>query len=350
MIPLIRPKVRILRPETLLKSQLHGEFTKTTSVIAFLLCASAVLGQQASVRRVSLLGSSKQVELEIAISQPSTPVARVVTGPDRIAFDFPNFVRGKALRNLTVRRGAVKGVRVGQFSSDPPVTRVVVDLTSPSDFEMFPSGRSVIVKFAPSGTPVAATGKTRTIRTNSNARPALVAASQAVRPRVQALVVEPKVIVGYADGKMMVKADRASLLEILNEVRRQTGAAITVPPGAEQEQVFGSFGPASPRDVLASILNGSQFNFIILGAENDPSRLQSVTLTRRGDGESQPAIYNPVVENTAATAPAEAFQPETIEPQSNQAASQQPEMPGIEPPPQSAQSEQDAPQPEQQPQ
>lgn len=310
------------------------------------LCAGAV-AQQPSVRRVALLGGGKQVELEIAVSQPATPVARVVAGPDRVVFDFANFVPAKELRNLAVRRAGVKGVRVGLFSSNPPVTRVVVDLAAPIDFEMFPSGKSVIVKFAAAAAPAA--GKIR-----SRTAPALIATSQPIRSRVEAVVVEPKVIVGYADGKLMVKADRASLAEILNEVRRQTGANISMPPAASQEQVVGSFGPAAPRDVLSSILNGSQFNFIILGAENDASRLQSVTLTARGEGESQPAIYNPVVvENPVATSANQApqQQPEGIEPQSNAAASQQPEMPVMnESPPPQAQSDQDIPQPEPQPQ
>jgi len=344
VIPLIRPKVWVLGEKTLLESDLHGEFTKSTSIIALLLCASAVMAQQPSVRRVSLLGS-KQVELEIAISQPATPVARVVTGPDRIAFDFANFVPAKELRNLMVRRGGVKGVRVGLFSSDPPVTRVVVDLNSPTDFEMFSSGRSVFVKFASSSVAAA-------VETKHSSVPKMIATSQPVRPRVEAVVVEPKVIVGYANGKLMVKADKATLAEILNEVRRQTGATVSIPPAANQEQVFGSFGPAAPRDVLASILNGSQFNFIILGAENDPSRLQSVTLTPRGERESQPAIYNPVVEPPvgAAPVPEEVQQPQPagVEPQSNSAASQQPEMPVInEPPsPASSQSDQDPPPPQ----
>jgi len=105
--------------------------------------------------------------------------------------------------------------------------------------------------------------------------------------------------------------------------------------------------------VLASILNGSQFNFIILGAENDLSRLQSVTLTPRGEGESQPAIYNPVVETPVGAAPAaeevQQPQPVGVEPQSNSAASQQPEMPVINEPPSPAaqsQSDQDPPQPQ----
>jgi hypothetical protein len=312
------------------------------------LCASA-LAQQPSVRKVALLSSGKQVELEIAVSQPTTPVARVVTGPDRVAFDFANFVPAKELRNLLVRRGGVKGVRVGLFSSNPPVTRIVVDLSEPTDFEMFPSGRSVLVKFAPT----ALGAKTAKEKTRRRFAPALIATSHPVRSRVEAVVVEPRVVVGYANGELMVKADKATLAEILNEVRRQTGASISMPPAANQEQVFGSFGPAAPRDVLSSILNGSQFNFIILGAENDASRLQSVTLTSRDGGESQPALYNAVAENPVADAPAEAPQPEpdTLVPQSNAAASQQPEMPVInEPPASQAQSDQDAPQPEQPPQ
>jgi hypothetical protein len=64
----------------------------------------------------------------------------------------------------------------------------------------------------------------------------------------------------------------------LFEVQRQTQAEIAIPAGAEQEEVFADLGPAPARDVLASLLNGSPYNFIFVGTE---MRLEQVLLTRR---------------------------------------------------------------------
>ena len=47
------------------------------------------------------------------------------------------------------------------------------------------------------------------------------------------------------------------------------------------------------RDALTALLNGSRFNFIMVGADNDPSKLKSLILTFRSGGISQPAIASP---------------------------------------------------------
>ncbi len=67
--------------------------------------------------------------------------------------------------------------------------------------------------------------------------------------------------------------------QVLFEVQRQTQAEIAIPSGAEQEQVAVDIGPASSREVLASLLNGSAYNFIFVGTEE---KLERVILTRRG--------------------------------------------------------------------
>src|SRR5207244_9875810 len=110
-------------------------------------CAFAqAVGPQASIRRVAVLGGSQALELEVSASQPVAPTVLVLHGPDRLVIDFPNAVPGSDLRNFPVNRGEVKGVRVGLFAQDPPITRVVLDLKAPQPYQLFPSGKSVIVK------------------------------------------------------------------------------------------------------------------------------------------------------------------------------------------------------------
>lgn len=46
-------------------------------------------------------------------------------------------------------------------------------------------------------------------------------------------------------------------------------------------------GPRPAPDVLADLLNGSPFNFVIVGVQGDPSRVSSVQLTPR-ENKSQP--------------------------------------------------------------
>ena len=73
-----------------------------------------------SVRRVRVLDSRNQVEMEIETSDRVVPQINVLTGPDRLVVDFVNALPGPQLRNQLVNRGEVKSLRVGLFSSDPP--------------------------------------------------------------------------------------------------------------------------------------------------------------------------------------------------------------------------------------
>ena len=75
---------------------------------------------------------------------------------------------------------------------------------------------------------------------------------------------------------------------------------------------------ARPRS-LASLLNGSRFNFIIVGADNDPAKVKSVILTFRG------ASRNLAARHGRTPAPATETQPEP-EPPVQENRQPQPEM------------------------
>jgi AMIN domain len=221
--------------------------------------ASASRRFSSRVERVSLLAGS-EVQLEIAANGPIAPQTQVVSVPDRLVIDVPDAIPGIGLHNLTVHRGEVRAVRAGLFSANPPVTRIVVDLNRPQPYQLFPSGNTVVVKLGPE-----------------------VAAAQAlVREPKRSLV--PKVIVSYHGGLLSIHADRATLAEVLNEVHRETGADIELPPRGGQDEIVVDLGPARASDVLTSLLNGTGFNFILIGSGDDPSRLQSVLFAPKESG------------------------------------------------------------------
>jgi hypothetical protein len=94
------------------------------------------------------------------------------------------------------------------------------------------------------------------------------------------------------------------LADILNEVRAQTGADIAIPAGAEQEQVVATIGPATPRAALSELLNGSRYNFIIVGTDADANQLERVVLTPKGvidANDAPPPAADPVPVAQAAT-------------------------------------------------
>lgn len=83
--------------------------------------------------------------------------------------------------------------------------------------------------------------------------------------------------VTFRDGQLTIAATNSTLADILKAVRTQTGAAVDV-PGNPTERVVGQFGPGPARDVLASLLNGSHFNYVLLGSETNPNALDRVIL------------------------------------------------------------------------
>jgi hypothetical protein len=230
----------------------------------------------AQVRHIAVLKTSGATEIEIEISQRVTPEVQAVTGPDRLVIDFPQALPGPQLRAIAVNQGEVKGVRFGLLSAKPPLTRIVLDLKSPLAYQIFPSTRSVIVKL-----PDSASAGT-TAPAPQPGQPA--AGAPAAEPPAPPPPPPKKVDIALQNGLLTLTSDKASLAEILDELRQQTGAEIVVPPGAEGEEVAVSLGPAAPREVIAQLLNGSRYNFIIVGTDNDANKVDRLILSPKSAG------------------------------------------------------------------
>jgi len=269
-----------------------------------------------SIRRVQFLGNQNAVEIEIEASEHMAPQAQMLTGPDRLVMDFPNAVPGNQLRSQSVNRGGVKDVRVGLFTANPPVTRIVFDLNAAHSYQIFPAGRTVIVKLGGDEVDKSAgvddfpeTGPTVT-------RPSLVNTNFPVRrlplSTAQASA-RPSLEVSFKDGLLAIRSNKASLSEVLYAVHQHTGADIAVPAGAERERVAADIGPGPAAEVLAHLLNGSRFNFLILNSASDARVLDRVILSPRGEGLSTPrALASPPAEDIdtdEATQPPAAAEP-----------------------------------------
>jgi hypothetical protein len=268
--------------------------------------AAAASHAQISVRGIKVLGSKDAVEIEVEASDRVVPQTRVLTGPDRLVIDFPNAVPGAQLRNQSVNRGEVKDLRFGLFQGKPPVTRIVLDLKTAQSYQVFPYGRTTIIKVlgnAPGDS--AAVGNSAV---PSQSRPGLVTANYT--PGAERVQVEPApqpLTVTYHDGLLSIKADKATLSEVLSAVQQRTGAEVSVAPGAEQEKVVVDIGPAPAPEVLAQLLHGSNFNFLILSDDRNPKILDRVILTPRSEGASLPLAQ---VQNTPNDAGDDAANPQ----------------------------------------
>jgi hypothetical protein len=109
----------------------------------------------------------------------------------------------------------------------------------------------------------------------------------------------PQVV--FHNGQLTIVAENSTLGDILRAVHNQTGAAVDVPANAT-ERVVSNLGPGPARDVLAALLNGSHFNYVMLGSLSDPRSLERVILTPKSAG-SVGGQENPALQATAVSQP-----------------------------------------------
>jgi len=247
--------------------------------ICFSLPAAVQAQAFPSVRHVQVLRGGGQVEIEIESSDRLVPQTNLLSNPDRLVVDFVNAVPGAQLRGQSVHRSEVKSLRVGLFSSNPPVTRIVVDLNGAQPYEVFPSGRTVIVKVGGGAGEESAASSPASgamlVNANYPAHAVPISAAPAAKPPLEVL---------FQNGLLSISSRKANLSEVLFAVHQRTGAEIAIPAGAEQEQVAVELGPAPASEVLAHLLNGSKFNFLILNSSTDSRALDRVILTPRAEG------------------------------------------------------------------
>lgn len=100
-------------------------------------------------------------------------------------------------------------------------------------------------------------------------------------PLDQVPAVAPKV--NFQDGQLTIQAHNSTLADVLREIRKQTGSDFDVPSNAT-ERVVADIGPGPARDILTELLNGTHFNYVIVGSLTDPTAVQNVILTPKTTG------------------------------------------------------------------
>ncbi len=237
----------------------------------------------------------------------------MIERPERLVIDLPNTQPGAALHRININRGAVKSVRASLYSTRPPVTRIVVDLSLPEWYRIVPDATGVVVTIG--GGADAPTDPGATVGWVSTKSPTQRGSSARTTPATVRTVAHATrlapvngVSVDFANGMLTIHANNATLSEVLFQIQKKTGAEIAIPAGTEQDRVAEDFGPGTPSEVIGQLLNGSGLNFVIVGSETDPNQLRSVLLSRKGPGSGSPMMASepytpPVAQNTAMDSP-----------------------------------------------
>jgi hypothetical protein len=102
-----------------------------------------------------------------------------------------------------------------------------------------------------------------------------------------------RVDVAFSGGKVTVDATNASLSKVLHEVADKAGIKIT--GGVSDEKVFGHYGPDSPAIILATLLDGTGANMLLVDDKKGGSEL---ILTQRVGGPTPPSPLAAALETT----------------------------------------------------
>jgi hypothetical protein len=90
------------------------------------------------------------------------------------------------------------------------------------------------------------------------------------------------------NNELTVKADNSSLAQILHQVSSKTGMQLDGLGG--DERVFGSFGPAAPREVLTALLDGTSYNVVMVGDLPSGAPRELLLTRRSGGGATTPPV------------------------------------------------------------
>jgi hypothetical protein len=104
--------------------------------------------------------------------------------------------------------------------------------------------------------------------------PLTLAQKPAVPPKVQ-----------YQNGRLSIFAENCTLGDILRAIHQQTGAVVDLPPNAT-ERVVANLGPGPSHDVISALMNGSSFNYVMIGSPTDPNDIRHLIVTAKSGGDS----------------------------------------------------------------
>ncbi len=98
-----------------------------------------------AVSGVSVSRQNGEIDVHIDATGRLRPTARVFANPDRIVVDLANAYIDRA-RRIPVHGADVKNVDVSLYLLNPPVTRIVLNLTRPLAYHLLGSGSTLVIR------------------------------------------------------------------------------------------------------------------------------------------------------------------------------------------------------------
>jgi AMIN domain len=118
-------------------------------ILASVCVSQSATAGVAEIRKVRITRASESIRLEFVLSRRIEPKLTIATEPDRLVLDLLGTKASPRQRRIAVNRNGVKQIRVGLNSSDPMVTRAVIDLDGARPYELATAGSSIVLTVLP---------------------------------------------------------------------------------------------------------------------------------------------------------------------------------------------------------
>src|SRR5271165_2079405 len=113
----------------------------------------------------------------------------------------------------------------------------------------------------------------------------------------------PQITVTYVDKLLSVKGHVTSLRSVLTVISKRTGTEIEFGSGSDPGGVYVDLGPATVRDLLRDLLNGSQLNYVMLRSRSDPGFVERLVILGDERGPASVGHTPPEVVATGQSVP-----------------------------------------------
>lgn len=107
-----------------------------------------------TIRAVTCQAGAGGVTIRVDLSAPCTPRAGEIANPYRVYYDFPGaLLRASVAGTRQLNHARIAAVRVGQFSAEPPIARIVLDLVGRQSVRLATAdeGRTVFIGIGEGG-------------------------------------------------------------------------------------------------------------------------------------------------------------------------------------------------------
>lgn len=114
----------------------------------------------AAIAQVRVMPNGDKLRIEVQMTGAVSPRVLIAANPDRLVLELPNTQSAARQQHFAVNQQGVKDLRIGLTSSDPMITRLVVDLDCAHPYGLSTEGNTIaltVLPPVPGGDP-AATG------------------------------------------------------------------------------------------------------------------------------------------------------------------------------------------------